>query len=846
MIRLGRGVTLAAWGAMAVVATAQNGHLMMATEYRVGLECSDIASGDVDEDGFSDLVAACAGSDAVFLLLGQPDARFADPVPVPAGVRPIDVDVIDLDGDGHLDFVTANEGDGTIGISLGDGAGNFAAQLPLVPGGTLSDLLMVDLDGDLDLDAVVTDSDTDRVVVFEHLGGGTFAAPLVFSVGLDPIDVVAADLDGSGVLDLVTANVSDAGVSVLLSSGSGLAYQAPTVVGITSARPAAVGAGDIDGDGDADVFAASRSGESLSVLSNDGTGALSETFLTPVDADTSALLVHDLNGDTNIDVIALSDELDTMSLLFGRGDGTFDPAVSQFAKHRPANAVLDDFDLDGRLDLAFANYHKDGGDGPSHVSLALGVGDGTFEVPDLYDVGKNCRVATLGDFDLDGEVDVCIGNAVGQSAVIMFSNGDGTFTVGPPQPIEGAANSIDSADFNLDGFMDVCTANRNRNSSTVLLGNGDGTWKYRQDVWAGTNPRGSQFFDVDEDGLPDLVMSNKDSNNVSIHLNLGDGTFGPGSFYGQGTWPLLAIVEDIDNDGHGDLLACNWTSDDMTVRFGNGDGTFGQKVTYGGIISPSRLFLHDFDQDGDKDAAFATLEGFALTILPSNGDGTFETTPLTWDVGGESRYMAIADFDGDGLDDILYPNEGYTKGGPSRLTYFRNLGNLDFEEVAHFATDSKPYDVVLEDFDHDGDLDAVVPNYIGSRVTVFRNILGPWKDLRRGMTGSAGDPLLVGIGQMEAGETTGYRLSRALPSSLASFVVGFTELGVPFKGGVLVPTPDVLLSGFVTDGDGALDLVAPWPSGVFSDVDLYAQFWISDPAGPKGLVGSNAVLGVTP
>ena len=57
---------------------------------------------------------------------------------------------------------------------------------------------------------------------------------------------------------------------------------------------------------------------------------------------------------------------------------------------------------------------------------------------------------------------------------------------------------------------------------------------------------------------------------------------------------------------------------------------------------------------------------------------------------------------------------------------------------------------------------------------------------------------------------------------------------------------DILLTGFVTDGDGVLSLLSSWPSGVFPGVDIYAQFWTVDPAGPKNLVASNAVLGVTP
>jgi hypothetical protein len=77
-------------------------------------------------------------------------------------------------------------------------------------------------------------------------------------------------------------------------------------------------------------------------------------------------------------------------------------------------------------------------------------------------------------------------------------------------------------------------------------------------------------------------------------------------------------------------------------------------------------------------------------------------------------------------------------------------------------------------------------------------------------------------------------------------VIGLSTLHAPFKGGVMVPELDVLITGLVTNGSGSLVLSATWPSGLPSTVTAYYQYWIADPAGPAGFAASNALSGTTP
>ena len=123
----------------------------------------------------------------------------------------------------------------------------------------------------------------------------------------------------------------------------------------------------------------------------------------------------------------------------------------------------------------------------------------------------------------------------------------------------------------------------------------------------------------------------------------------------------------------------------------------------------------------------------------------------------------------------------------------------------------------------------------------FGDLPGTWSDLGGAMLGSNGFPTLEGSGPLTGGSANQVRLARALPGAPCWFVLGFGTLDAAFKGGVLVPTPDLVLDGFVVGPTATLDLPFTWPAGVPAGAVLVSQAWISDPAGPKGFAASNGL-----
>lgn len=172
---------------------------------------------------------------------------------------------------------------------------------------------------------------------------------------------------------------------------------------------------------------------------------------------------------------------------------------------------------------------------------------------------------------------------------------------------------------------------------------------------------------------------------------------------------------------------------------------------------------------------------------------------------------------------------------PGGATITGQLGELPREGVIAVATDA------------DGELLLVVTQRNGTPTgRLVRVAPGHWEELGGGLAGTAGEPELIGTGSMLPGAPTRLSLTQAAPQAPAALVLGASQLGAPFKGGLMVPSLDALFAALSTDALGQLTLNAAWPTNVPSGTTTYAQVWITDAAGPVGFAASNAVRWTAP
>lgn len=105
-------------------------------------------------------------------------------------------------------------------------------------------------------------------------------------------------------------------------------------------------------------------------------------------------------------------------------------------------------------------------------------------------------------------------------------------------------------------------------------------------------------------------------------------------------------------------------------------------------------------------------------------------------------------------------------------------------------------------------------------------------------------PQLAGSGALTPGSDNLITLSDALPSSTTALLSGLGLAELPFKGGVLVPTPNLIFNSLLAlpvDAAGQRTLSVSWPADVPAGTKLYLQHWVVDPAGPFGYSASNGL-----
>jgi hypothetical protein len=166
-----------------------------------------LGSGDMDNDGITDLVVGCVNDHKVSVMLGKGDGTFTVLPAEDAGGEPWQVAIGDLDGDGKLDaaLALANSTDGG-GILLGHGDGTFAPVVTYaMPGHTPSSKLG-DLDGDGDLDWVLSSFGAGLWRIYLNDGTGTFTFDQDIDADSNPSCSVLIDVDNDGDLDLVLSD----------------------------------------------------------------------------------------------------------------------------------------------------------------------------------------------------------------------------------------------------------------------------------------------------------------------------------------------------------------------------------------------------------------------------------------------------------------------------------------------------------------------------------------------------------------------------------------------------------------------------------------------------------------
>ncbi|MEO2045625.1 MAG: CRTAC1 family protein [Pirellulales bacterium] len=322
-------------------------------------------------------------------------------------------------------------------------------------------------------------------------------------------------------------------------------------------------AGDVDGDGYPDLFVTRVDGPDI-LYHNNGhggfTGISTEAGFT-ASLNTNGAALGDIDNDGDLDLYVTNVGGTRHYLYMNDGSGNFteeavirNAGIETSSTHFGTSAALGDYDNDGYLDLHVNEWGNTAYRPPtlwSHVRVLhnLGVGNpGHFEDATLAtgiyrgdtpaytandDIpGVFTFSSSFADFDRDGHADLAIA-ADFHTSQLFWNQGDGTFEPAPgpitpnPSGLGTDENGMGSAiaDVNGDGLLDwfvtsiyqqdlSCVdsnCNWNGSGNRLYLNNGDRTFSDVTDDYGvrdGGWGWGATFFDYDNDGDLDLSMTN--------------------------------------------------------------------------------------------------------------------------------------------------------------------------------------------------------------------------------------------------------------------------------------------------------------------------------------------------
>lgn len=454
-----------------------------------------------------------------------PDGTFGPPVEYPAGNIPFDIKVVDYNLDGILDLVVASNGDNAVTLLQGVGDGSFRAPMNIAvhAGGGPSGIAFADLNGDGIPDLVTANQATNDVSIL--LSGKRSAVTNTVTTCTTPVASVVADFNNDKKNDMAVLNKGCNTVSIFVGDGNGNLTPAATPTITVGTTPTGIASGNFTSSGNVDLVTANSGSGNITVLLGNGDATFTAKPPISVGTQPTEVFVTDINGDGKADIAIVDKANNAVYVLLGNGDGTFGPPIQTSTQPGgilnttlfggPSAIVMGDLNGDGAKDMVIANSAS------NTVSVLINKNDGKgdFNAAVSYNVGSSPTALVLGDFNGDGKLDIAVANFLSGNVSILLNDGTGKFGAAKNFATGNGPNSIATLDYNNDKKLDLAVTNQGDNSVMVLLGNGDGTFQSGIVVGAASGPNSVSVASLTGSGSNDLIVTNGSGGNVTILLD---------------------------------------------------------------------------------------------------------------------------------------------------------------------------------------------------------------------------------------------------------------------------------------------------------------------------------------
>jgi hypothetical protein len=594
------------------------------------------------------------------------------------------VDAGDLNGDGRADLVLLLATNTAIFYQSADGALREPVKLPHSEKG-MDGIMVVDLDGDGRKDLVLVDAGSPRSVRARfQRADASLGAEVAFETTpwrvIDFVDIDPAPgaetivvQRNSGVLRALKLAADKE--RALLGSVETYAFEAGA-----SGKDRSLALGDLDGDKRIDVVVTEPGSAQIAVYLQDESGGLRGRRLFPSLSSSDAVRVADLDGDGLGEVLVLSSAEKALGVSRWGPEGRLPFPTLLDVAGLPKAFDTGDLDGDGKADVAVVVEGQEGKKLAAQIWLQKGDAAAGAQPPlvltqvvQLETLKQASEDMLIMDIDQDGRNDILLfdgreamrvlrqddgGNFVDQAAKGTSYRGDLAF-----QATRGSASPGDA---DGDGKPELLLASKNFARAIVLDAKGGLEVKDQANA---ASPRaqvkGGAAIDLDGDGKSEIVLYDREGKAVIVLKRDATGVFAVTETAPVGELEFKALhAVDVDGDGDQDLVLFG-KERFAVLRAQGARRTLEEIKAYETPARDAALSIFavgDLNGDTKPDVAIVDRGGRSIEVVSYDGTDGFKQS-LRWVVyekklhderraEGGAHDIAVADFDGDGRNDI--------------------------------------------------------------------------------------------------------------------------------------------------------------------------------------------------